>query len=104
MTKQLTEEGQQPCLSPSQGVDLSSADWRDANLKTLPEWHPAFYEVHPDLENLLTQFSGIMKRYKSILTETSDDPHDELQNHIEYEVSMWFNDRMDEIIRAIWKK
>jgi|GEM_PF-6314712 len=85
-------------------IDLNDADWRDANLKTLSEWHPAFYEVHPDLENLLTQFSEIMKRYKSILTETSDDPHDELQNHIEYEVSMWFCDRMDEITRSSWKQ
>jgi hypothetical protein len=90
------------CLTPHLKEKLTDMKWRDDNLDLLPSWHPAFFEIFPDLRNLLIQYADVMVKYKRILLSTCSDPIDELQNHVHEEASLWLMNRMDDLVREVW--
>lgn len=84
-------------------VDLNNSDERDAQLNALHNWHPLFFLIHPDLEVWLDEYKGLMERYRDMLHRHSDDPKEELKNHLIEEVNMWMLSRMDEIVEEVWR-
>jgi hypothetical protein len=83
--------------------DLADPDWRDANQRSLPLWHPVFFEILPELTDFFFQYFLIMKKYKNLLSfYCFDEPTDHLETHVTEEAELWIFDFMAEITSAVW--
>jgi hypothetical protein len=82
--------------------DMTNPAWRDANLDTLPEWHPTLGEFKGDLEALEASFEGFMRRYRHFLLGNSTDSLEDLEGHITDEVTLYLYARLDEIAERVW--
>jgi len=69
---------------------LSDHRWREDNLDTLPEWHPCFHLVQPDVIDLVKQLAKLFDRYLDYMKQVSSDSPDDLLNHIEEEALTYF--------------
>jgi|LakMenE01Jun11ns_1017448.scaffolds.fasta_scaffold8329405_1 hypothetical protein len=69
---------------------LSDRDWREDNLDTLPQWHPCFYFVRPEVDDLAKQLSTLFSDYLVYMRQVTSDPSPDLITHIEDEALTYF--------------
>ena len=84
-------------------VDLTSNESRDANIETLECWHPAFYEVYPELQPIIASFRKAMDGYSRLLIEECSEPPIELLEHIEQEATLWMFRKLNKEAREAFK-
>ena len=82
--------------------NLTGLEWRDANVDTLPQWHPDFAQFATQAQNVLDGFRSFSKDYKEHLLRESSDSPSELKEHVLQEVITYLANRMDEITDEIW--
>lgn len=83
-------------------VDLQSNEWRDANLDTLPQWHPCLKEFAADLDALDNAFREFATRYRDFLLRECDGPVDGIIGHVSEEMSLYLYNRFDRTLADIW--
>jgi hypothetical protein len=81
---------------------LGDAEWRDANVETLHDWHPDFKRWACTFEPINEAIDQNLRVYWYFLTQNNPNtPLVELANHLRYEVAMWMARRVDRMIDEV---
>jgi hypothetical protein len=81
---------------------LDDAEWRDASLDTLHEWHPDFKRWACTFEPINEAIDQNLRVYWYFLTENNPeaDPQ-ELANHVYSEVLMWMGRKSEAMVKQL---